>query len=166
MKPSVYIETSVIGYLTSRPQRDVTIAGHQRTTRLWWSTAHERFDLFISQLVIREYSDGDPDAVTQRLASIDRLPILPIDADAKSLATRLITARAVPPSQPNDALHISLAAVHAVRYVVSWNFPHIVNASLRPLIDRVCRDAGYDPPILCTPEGLLELDHEERPHRE
>ena len=68
--------------------------------------------------------------------------------------------RAVPESQPSDALHIALAAVHGVQYLVSWNFRHIVNAALRPAIEQVCRDHGYDPPILCTPEELLEVGND------
>ena len=156
MNPSVYIETSVIGYLTSWPRDDVIVAGHQNTTKAWWATASERFDVFVSQLVVRECSDGDSDAVRERLASIDGLPVLPVTTEAETLAGALIQGHAIPESQPNDALHIALAAIHQVQYVVSWNFRHIVNASLRPAIERVCRDAGYEPPILCTPEELLE----------
>ena len=158
MNPSVYIETSVIGYLASWPHADVTVAGHQNATKLWWSTAAQRFDLFVSQLVVHECSDGNPEAVRDRLDAIASLPILPITREAESLADALIRGNAVPESQPNDALHIALAAVHGVQYLISWNFRHIVNASLRPAIERVCRDARYDPPILCTPEELLEAN--------
>ncbi len=160
MNPSVYLETSVIGYLTSWPREDPTIAGHQNTTKLWWSTAGERFELFVSQLVVRECSDGDLDAVKDRLDSIDGIPVLRITAAAELLADALIQGGAVPENQPNDALHIALAAIHGVQYLVSWNFRHIVNASLRPAIERICRDSGYDPPILCTPEELLEADND------
>ena len=158
MNPSVYIETSVIGYLMSWPHNNPTVAGHQNTTKLWWLTAGERFELFVSQLVVLECSDGDANAIKNRLDSIDGIPVLPVTTDAESLADALIQGRAVPESQPNDALHIALAATHGVQYLVSWNFRHIVNASLRPAIEYICRDAEYDPPILCTPEELLEAD--------
>ena len=91
-----------------------------------------------------------------RLDSIAGLPVLPVTPDAEALAEALIRGHAVPASQPNDAVHIALAAVHRVQYLVSWNFRHIVNAALRPAIERVCRDGGYDAPIICTPEELLE----------
>jgi len=107
--------------------------------------------------VVRECSDGDPEAVKDRIASIDGIPVLPITPDAESLANTLIQGRAVPESEPNDALHIALAATHGVQYLVSWNFRHIVNASLRSVIERICRSAKYSPPILCTPEELLEI---------
>ena len=159
MKPTVYIETSVIGYLTSWLQADVTVAGHQNVTKQWWSSAPERFDVFVSQLVVRECSDGDVDAVKDRFASIEGLPVLPVTPEAEALADALIRAHAVAVSHPNDALHIALAAAHGVQYLVSWNFRHIVNASLRPAIDRICHDAGYVPPIICTPEELMEADN-------
>jgi predicted nucleic acid-binding protein len=156
MNPGVYIETTVIGYLTSWPRQDATIAGHQSTTTQWWATARQRFELFVSQLVVRECSDGDRVAVEDRLDAIIGLPVLPITPEAEALAQALIRGHAVPASQPNDAVHIALAAVHRVQYLVSWNFRHIVNAALRPAIERVCREGGYDPPIICTPEELLE----------
>jgi predicted nucleic acid-binding protein len=114
MKPSVYIETSVVGYLTSRPQEDVTVAGHQHTTKQWWSTASDRFDLFVSQLVIRECSDGDAGAVRDRLNSIERISVLPVTREAEALTDALIEGHAVPENQANDALHIALAASHGV----------------------------------------------------
>lgn len=114
MKPGVYIETSVIGYLTSWPHQKPTVAGHQNTTKLWWSTAVQRFDLYVSQLVVRECSDGDSDAARVRLESIEGIPVLSITTDAESLVEALILGHAVPENQPNDALHIALAATHGV----------------------------------------------------
>lgn len=156
MKPNVYIETSVIGYLTSWPRQDVIVAGHQNTTKQWWATTDERFELFVSQLVVRECSNGDSDAIRDRLESIEGIPVLPITTDAESLAEALLQGQAVPENQPNDALYIAMAATHGVQYLTSWNFRHIVNASLRPAIERICHDSGFNPPVICTPEELLE----------
>lgn len=158
MGPSVYIETSVIGYLTSWPRQNVTVAGHQNTTKLWWSTAGEQFDRFVSQLVIQECSQGDAQASAERLACLEGIPVLPLTVASEMLAVALIEGKAVPQHQPNDALHIALAATHGVQYLVSWNFRHIVNASLRQAIERICRENDYVPPIICTPEELLESD--------
>ncbi len=157
MNPSVYIETSVIGYPTPWPREDPTVAGHQNTTKLCWSIARDRFELFVSRLVVRECSDGDPNAVKDRIKSIDGIPVLLITPDAESLANALIQGRAVPESEPNDVLHIALATTHGVRYLVSWNFRHIVNASLRSLIERIYHNAGYKSRLLYTPEELLEV---------
>jgi len=158
MKPSVYIETTVLGYLAARPQKDVTVAGHQIATIQWWSTAEQRFRLLISQLVVAECMAGDPTAAQERMSFADTLEVLPTSASAESLASLLISSLAVPASEPRDALHIALAAVNGIDYLVTWNLKHIANASARNLIERTCRSAGFEPPVICTPEELMETD--------
>ena len=156
MRTTVYIETTVIGYLTSRLREDVTVAGHQETTREWWRTASDHFDLVASQLVVRECSAGDPVAAQERLEAVVKLTLLPTTAAAEQLADALVNGRAVPESHPEDALHVALAAVHGIEYLVTWNCRHIANATARTAIERICRAAGYEPPVICTPEELME----------
>jgi predicted nucleic acid-binding protein len=157
MKTTVYVETTVIGYLTARPQPNVTVAGHQATTREWWQTAADRFTLFVSQLVVQECSAGDAQAAEERLAILGTVPLLPTTVEAEQLADALTVGHAVPVAYPEDALHIALAAVPGIEYLVTWNFRHIANATIRSAIERVCRAAGYEPPTICTPEELMEF---------
>lgn len=107
---------------------------------------------------IRDSPEGTRLSLLDPSLAGTELPVLPITPDAESLADALIQAHAIPGNQPNDVLHIALAVTHGVQYLVSWNFRHIVNASLRPAIEGICHAAEYDPPILCTPEELLEVD--------
>ena len=158
MNPTVYIETTVIGYLTSRPREDPIVAGHQNTTRDWWQTAADRFDLVASELVVQECSAGDQTAAEERLEALAGISLLRTTSEADQLAAALIAGHAVPESQPEDALHIALAVVNGIQYLVSWNFRHIVNAAVRSTIERICRDAGYEPPTICTPEELLDTN--------
>lgn len=156
MNPTVYIETTVIGYLTSRLRDNVIVAGHQNMTRLWWEGAADRFQLVASQLVVQECSAGDQQATKERLDALAGITLLPTTVEAEQLAAALIAGHAVPESHPEDALHIALAAAHGIEYLVTWNCRHIANAAVRLTIERVCRDAGYQPPVICTPEELLE----------
>ena len=55
-----------------------------------------------------------------------------------------------------DALHIAVAVVMGMDYVLTWNCTHIANAVIRPKIEDACRQLGYDPPVICTPEELME----------
>jgi len=55
-----------------------------------------------------------------------------------------------------DALHIAIAVVNGIDYLLTWNCAHIANASMRTQIERVCRQSGYEPVVLCTPEELME----------
>jgi predicted nucleic acid-binding protein len=156
MNPKVYVETTVIGYLTSRPRDDVTVAGHQNTTRQWWRIAAGRFDLVASQLVLQECSAGDEKAADERVKALANVTLLPTTTEAQQLAEALVAGHAMPESHPEDALHVALAAAHGIEYLVTWNFRHIANAAMRLRIERVCRDAGYEPPVICSPEELLE----------
>ena len=159
MRPIAYIETSVVSYLTSRPSRDVVIVAHQQATREWWRTAQDRFHLVASALVTREAGQGDPNLARARLMALEGVTLLDATVEAEQLARELIALRAVSPSAAVDAAHIAIAVTNRVHYLVTWNFRHIANAAMRSRIERVCRSAGYEPPVICTPHELMEVSH-------
>ena len=161
MKPRVYVETSIVSYQTARPARDIVIAGRQQSTRDWWASAPRRFELLISELVREEAAAGDRDAAQSRLAAIASLPMITATAEVARLAQALVDSAAVPERAAQDAVHIAIAAVHHVEFLVTWNFRHIANAAARPQIETVCRDSGIDPPLLCTPEQLVAEDDDD-----
>lgn len=147
----------MISYLMARPNRDVVIAGHQKITRDWWQTCRDRFDLVASQLVVREASAGDPQAAKERLERLTTLTLLEVTEEAVTLAQELITTGAVPEKAAEDALHLAIAVTNGVEYLLTWNCKHLANATMRRKIEDVCRSAGYEPVIICTPEELLEV---------
>jgi predicted nucleic acid-binding protein len=153
-KPTVYIETSIVSYLTARPSRDLLVAAHQQLTVAWWDEQRTRYELFTSQVVLAEARAGDPTATQRRLAVLERLPLLAVTDAAIALATMLVTRQALPAQAAQDALHLAIACVHGMQYLLTWNCTHLANARLRSRIEQVCRDAGYVPPIICTPEEL------------
>ena len=153
-KPTVYIETSIVSYLTARPSRDLLVAAHQQLTVAWWDEQRTRYELFTSQVVLAEARAGDPEAAQRRLAVLERLPLLDVTDAAIALATMLITRQALPAQAAQDALHVAVACVHGMEYLLTWNCAHLANARLRSRIEHICRDAGYVPPIICTPEEL------------
>ena len=155
--PKVYIETTVISYLTSRPNRDVVTAGHQQVTHEWWQTCRDRFDLVASQLVFQEASAGDPGAARERLEVLQNLVLLEVSEEALALAQEFIRAGAVPEDAAEDALHLAIAVTNGVEYLLTWNCRHLANALMRTRIEEVCRSLGYDPVVICTPEELLEV---------
>ena len=154
MKPRVYIETTVPSYLTAWPSRDLVRAAHQQITREWWA-GRVRFDLFSSQLVVQECEAGDARAGADRLTALAGISLLEQTTEAASLAEALIRGVPLPLRAASDALHIAIAAVHGVYFLLTWNGSHIANATLRPRIEAVCRTAGYEPPLICTPVELL-----------
>ena len=155
MTKSVYLESSVISYLTSRPSRDLVIAGHQASTNEWWSEAKAGYELFISQLVIEEISAGDKSAAEARLEVIASIPILETKEEAEELADLLLSSKAVPANSARDALHIAIAATQGIDYLLTWNFKHINNASTRALVISTVSNFGLLCPVLCSPEELI-----------
>ncbi len=155
MTETVYIETSIPSYLTARPSRDVRTAAWQQLTIQWWEEARPQYDLVTSELVVAEASRGDPDAAELRLASLEGIPELLIDEEVQELAQRLISEGGVPASAQADALHIAVAAVHSVDYLLTWNCRHIDNAAMKPRMRSICSGAGYRCSEICTPLELL-----------
>lgn len=153
---NVYVETTVFSYLAARPSRDLRVAAHRQITAEWWDSRRHEFELFISQLVVEETSAGDPDAASRRGEYLEDLALLELSATALALAERLLADGAVPTAAAEDALHIAVAAVHGMQYLMTWNCKHIANAATRSRIEVVCNEAGYDMPVICTPEELLE----------
>jgi hypothetical protein len=156
MKPKVYLETTIPSYLTARPSRDLVTAAHQQITREWWDTRRHDFDLFVSQMVIDEASAGDPEAAIRRLDVLASQPLLDPQAEGTALAQMLIDHIPLPARAAADALHIAIAVVNGMDYLLTWNYTHIANAALRSRIEAVCRSKGFEVPIICTPEELLE----------
>lgn len=125
VKPRVYLETTFISYLAARPSRDLIQAAHQQVTREWWDKHSADFDLFVSPMVIQESSVGDPDAAQRRLEVIHSLPSLDLTDQARTLARILLEENAIPQMSAEDAVHVALAAVHGMDYLLTWNLKHL-----------------------------------------
>lgn len=156
MKPKVYIETSIPSYLTAFRSRDLVVAGNQETTKEWWDRRMD-FELFISEFVLEEVSAGDSSAAAARIAALAGIPEIEITEQIAIIAEKLLFAGSLPSKARVDALHIATAAFGGMDYLLTWNCAHIANPSLRLSIEAVIRSFGYEPPIICTPQELLEV---------
>ncbi len=156
MAERVYIETTVVSYLTARPSRDLIIAAHQQITHDWWNTRRTDYELCISELVLDEAGAGDAQAAQERLLVLQPMLVIETTTEAFELAEDLLRAGALPQKAADDALHIAVAATKAIPYLLTWNCRHLANAAMRPVIESVCVARGLKAPIICTPEELLE----------
>jgi len=150
----VYVESSVISYITARPSRDLVVSARQAITNEWWEQKRKKYDVYISELVIEEIASGDIEAAQKRLDVVKAIPNLEITETAKELAGLLISSGAVPDNSPEDALHIGLAAAQGAEYLLTWNFKHINNATKRADITQLIESQGFLSPVLCSPEEL------------
>lgn len=158
MKPRVYLETTIVSYLTSKESTDPLVAGHQIATQRWWDERSSEFELYISEAVVEEVSLGDADAARRRLEILSPIPELEITNPCRDLAKTLLAKIPLPPKAEIDALHIAVATFNAMDYLLTWNCRHIANAMYRHPIEAICHSVGYEPPVICTPlELLLEV---------
>jgi predicted nucleic acid-binding protein len=158
MKAKIYIETTIPSYLAAWPSRDLVTAAHQQITHHWWKKRRQDFNIYISQNVLDEAASGDPDAAKRRREILENLPLLDINDEVSEFAQTLIELAALPQKAAADALHIAVAVVNGMDYLLTWNCTHIANAALRTKIESACRRKGYEPIIICTPEELLEVE--------
>jgi hypothetical protein len=146
--------------LTAWPSRDLVRAAHQQITREWWDKRRAEFELYISQVVLRECQAGDVTAAADRLKVLEGLPLLEQTQEATKFGQALVDQVPLPERAALDALHVAIAAVHGMDYLLTWNCTHIANATLRQPIESVCRAHGYEPPAICTPDELLAEEGE------
>jgi len=155
MSETVYIETSILGYLTARPSRDLVVAANIEITREWWDTRRNDFQLYSSQAVVKETSQGDAAISSQRLEIIRNLALLDLNQSVLALGEQCLGRSSLPAKADVDAIHIAAATVYGMDYLLTWNCKHIANAQIQRKLAEISLDFGYELPILCTPYELL-----------
>ncbi|MEW6350605.1 MAG: type II toxin-antitoxin system VapC family toxin [Thermodesulfobacteriota bacterium] len=149
------METTIVSYLAARASRDLIVVGHQQITQEWWDARRLHYNLFISELVIREAGAGDKGVAQRRLDALEEIPLLELNEEALSLAGELAKRGPIPARAKEDALHIALATVHGMDFLLTWNCRHIANAEMRAGIMAAALSQGYEAPVICTPEELI-----------
>ena len=157
MKPTLYLETTIISYLSARPSRDIILSARQAITSEWWENSRKDYDLFISSLVIEEAKEGDREAAKKRMSAITGIQVLELNESIFSLAQFLIESKIIPERFGEDALHVAVCAVHNVDYLLTWNCKHLANVTLRRQMERIIENAGYQSPLICTPTEISEV---------
>lgn len=157
MKPTVYLETTIISYMTARYSRDLIIAAHQQITQEWWELALPKYEAFVSPIVIEEISRGDAQAAQLRLDKITGLTVLEVVPEVRDLANAYFRTIDIPEKARADSYHLALTAWHGLDFLVSWNCTHIVSGRVRMIIEEINAGFGIRTPVICTPEELMEV---------
>ena len=142
MIESLYLDTSIIGYLTIRPSTNLITASNSVITQNWWDTRRENFTLYISEVVLEELARGDQEIAIKRLDLISELPLLALNEAVEELAQQFLTKSNLPPKASDDALHIALATVYKVDYLLTWNCKHIANAQIQKKLSQISIESG------------------------
>lgn len=153
MKPTLYLDSSVPSYRLPQGPEPIVHARHL-LTRHWWDEELDRFDVFVSQVVLDELAGGDRDRARQRLALVEAFALLDVDEEVERVARFYVDHLAMPRRNMRDAFHLALASVHGIEYLVTWNFAHLANASKRTHIEVLNRRLHLAAPVICSPEEL------------
>ncbi len=156
VKKRVYVESSVISYLTAREAKEPIARLRQLVTVDWWEQ-RQKWNLFVSTAVLREIGGGNPEAAIKRLEKAEGLPVLPEHDEAALLAKHIVAVDAVPKRSPDDALHVAIATVCGMDYLLTWNMKHLYNPNRIERLYRTIREMGYTPVVLSRPDEFLEV---------
>ena len=158
----IYIESTIPSYLVARPARDLLQAARQQLTKDWWELKRRNHELYTSQVVLDEIAFGEPAMAQLRLETLQAVPLLPVTDEIKELARKVQHSGLLPTSADRDAVHIALASAYNVDILLSWNCRHIANAAIQSRLRRLVETAGFELPVICTPEELMDNDDENR----
>ncbi len=159
--PKIYIETSIVSYLTARPSNNLIAAAWQKETIDWWETQKDRFDLYISEVVIEEASRGDESAASRRLLALEDIEVLQLNEASIALSKALIDEGGIPKKALDDAFHVAIAAVEVIDFLLTWNCRHIDNAEMKPIIRKIIETHGYQCPEIATPTELMGVQEDD-----
>lgn len=152
---TAYIETTVPSYYVARPSASLIQAARQTSTRRWWDEGCSGFDLFTSQEALEEVGRGELAMAKERLELLQDAGVLEITEEVAALTKLLLSKQIVPAKAASDAVHIAVASVHRMDFIVTWNFKHIANPHIRTRLRDAVAATGAILPVICTPEELL-----------
>ncbi len=128
---------------------------NNQVTHEWWQQRRSLFDLCISQLVLRESGKGEKEAASERLRVMQNFQVLELRTEALELGESFIIQNALPQKASDDALHIALATIYGIDYLLTWNCKHMANAEIQKKIAKISLGQGYEIPTICTPYELM-----------
>lgn len=158
---TAYIETTIPSYYVARSSPSLFHAAKQAATREWWDGGCSGLSLYTSFETIIEAGKGDERMAEDRLRLLQGIPILPLPDQAVGLVSKLINSGIVPAKAASDAVHIAVASANGIDYLVTWNFKHIANPFIRGRLRKAVGDAGFELPIMCSPDELLQNNEDD-----
>jgi len=155
MKERVYIETTIPSLYVSRPSPRLIEAARQQLTRLWWDEHRSEFDLVTSQIVLDECGRGELEMAKERIALVEDLPLLDLTQAVTDIATSLVEKQIIPAKAADDAIHIAVASIHHIDYLLTWNCTHLANPRNYTRVIDCLNEFGYRASVICTPEEMI-----------
>jgi hypothetical protein len=144
----VYVESTVISYLTARPSRDIVVAGHQALTAQWWQTAKMVHELYVSQAVLDEIRSGDSEQAAKRLELVQGLSVLEYSQEVVDLIAAYDRSLGLTGRAKADLPHIGFAVAAEMDFLVTWNCQHLASAAVIRRLQKINVELGRKTPLL------------------
>jgi len=157
-KITLYLETTIPSYLAARTPTEVSTLTRYIQTQKVCDRCKSRFDIHVSEIVLREISRGDDDAAIRRAQCVSGIPALPVTPEVVTIARLLVSEGVVPAKWADDAAHLAVACYHGMEIICTWNIKHMANETSRRRLRNFCKDMNLVMPRISTPEELLESD--------
>jgi len=157
---SIYIETTIPSYIVSRGSRDEIVAGRQAATVMFWENERHKYELYVSQYVIDECSQGDDNMVKRRLALLKDIPIINETEQLREFSNIYCDLLKIPKRAKVDSLHLAACVTAGIDYLLSWNLAHLGIHTFIKLKEYNDKHSLHTP-ILTTPNDFIMIDKEE-----
>lgn len=153
-QPKVYIETSVFNFVfadDAPDKRDDTLA-------LFEEIRQGKYAPYTSTYVLQELQRAPEPKRSDMVELLGKhgIVILPAGDEAQILAGKYVAEGIVPQKYLTDALHIAVASVNDLDFIVSYNFKHIVKMKTITMTEAVNLKEGYKRIGIYSPTEVID----------
>lgn len=151
-KVKMYLDTSIASayHDNEKPER-------QELTKEFWLKIKSS-KVYISELVKQELNQVENEILRKKLLElIGNFVELKITEEIRRLAEEYVKEQIIPEKFRDDAIHIAIATINDINFLLSWNFKHLVNVKTRQMVDLVNLKKGYKPIQIIAPPEFKEV---------
>ncbi|MCZ7648637.1 MAG: type II toxin-antitoxin system VapC family toxin [Planctomycetota bacterium] len=147
------MDTNILSVLYYRG-KDLRVSYQAQSTKEWWERERGLFQLYTSVIAEDELAQGKYPNQKKALAQAQRLGYLQVNATVRRYHQLYLIEGLVPESKPEDAIHLALAVVHNMDYLLTWNHAHLANVQVQERLRLLNVREGYRAPFLVSPDTI------------
>jgi predicted nucleic acid-binding protein len=155
VKQKVYLETTMFNYYF-----DSTREGHPATVELFYAIGSGEYEGYTSSYAVAELQASPEPKRHDMLNLLTQYKITVLDGtdEAVQLAGIYIKNGIIPENKPLDALHIAIASIHDLDFILSFNFKHINKIKTKRMVEVINLNEGYKNIVICQPMEVIDYE--------
>lgn len=151
---SVYIETTVPSYY-NETRSSPHVATWRAVTREWWDHCRRRYELCTSRFVLAELARAPAPKASRALSLMRGVAVLDEPPGLQEVVTYYIEQKLMPAEAGGDAVHLALASMHSLDFLLTWNCRHLANANKIQHLAVLNGRLRLHVPVITTPLTLM-----------